>query len=81
MNFAEICKQFDTTVKEVRQKRRPTQTLAKKKKAIAFVLRSKYVLSYSEIGDLMHVDHTTVIYYIRDVNNTIAWVRSLEEVL
>lgn len=81
MNFAEICNQFDTTVKEVRQKGRASQTLAKKKKAIAFLLRSKYLLSYSEIGDLMHVDHTTIIYYIRDVNKTINWVRSLEEAL
>jgi chromosomal replication initiation ATPase DnaA len=78
MNLSEICKEFNTTVKEIRQPGRATNTLVKKKKSIAFVLRSKYLLSYSEIADMMHVDHTTVIYYIKDINNTINLVKKLE---
>lgn len=33
---------------------------------LSYILRSKFKLSYPEIGDLLHKDHTTIMSYIKD---------------
>ncbi len=80
MDFGELCRKFQTT-KKAMQGRRGSQGLALKRKLIAYILRNKYCLSYPEIAQIMKKDHTTIIYYIREINNTKKWLSLVDEEL
>lgn len=67
MHLGELCQKFGVTLTAVKGHSRQ-RNIALKRKAIAYILRNKYCLSYPEIASLLNVDHSSVVYFVREIN-------------
>jgi chromosomal replication initiation ATPase DnaA len=70
MDLTPLCTKFKISKKDLRSKKR-TRDIALKRQLIAYTLRIEHGLSFGEIGNLLNVDHSSAVYYLREVKKLI----------
>jgi len=77
IDLIELCKDVDLDIGDLVSSNR-TRGVAAKKQSIYYRLRMSYGLSWTEIGDLCHKDHSTIISGVAAFSRTIDLVKLTE---
>lgn len=61
MDISSICDELKVDLEDIRSSAK-NQGLVLSRHALYYILRLRYGLSYSEIGEICHKDHTSIMY-------------------